>query len=90
MNDPKIEPIKNALITFVRQRFSVPDSDKDFSADIHLFDYGYVDSFGAVDLNTFVEQTFAIKISQTDLVAYPLNTVQEIATFVAKRQQGLI
>ena len=55
---------------------------------MHLFDYGYVDSFGAVDLVTFVQQTFGIKVSQADMIAYPMNTINEIAGFVSLRQQG--
>jgi methoxymalonate biosynthesis acyl carrier protein len=73
---------------FIRRQFNVPDNDPDFNDDVHLFDYGYVDSFGAVSLTTFVETTFSIKIDQADMIVFPLNTVNEIATFAAKRQKG--
>jgi D-alanine--poly(phosphoribitol) ligase subunit 2 len=75
---------------FVRKQFNVPDTDADFNDDVHLFDYGYVDSFGAVTLTTFVEEKFGIKVSQTDMIAHPLNTIREIATFTQKRQKGEI
>jgi len=75
---------------FVRTQFNIPDSDVDFTDDVHLFDYGYVDSFGAVSLTTFVEEKCGIKISQTDMIAHPLNTIREIATFAKKRQTGEI
>ena len=76
------------LQQFIRQRFQVPDSDADFGNEVHLFDYGYIDSFGAVVLIDFVEETFAIKIKPGDLVAYPLNTIQEIASFALQRSRG--
>jgi methoxymalonate biosynthesis acyl carrier protein len=76
------------LRAFIRERFRVPESDSDFTDDVHLFDYGYIDSFGAVELTTFVKTTFSTEITETDLVAYPLNTVREIATFVTKRKKG--
>jgi D-alanine--poly(phosphoribitol) ligase subunit 2 len=75
---------------FVRKQFNVPDTDADFNDDVHLFDYGYVDSFGAVTLTTFVEEKFGIKVSQTDMIAHPLNTIREIVTFTQKRQKGEI
>ena len=82
--------IKNEIRRFIKQHFKIPDSDADFNDEVHLFDYGYVDSFGAVALTTFVEEAFAIKIKQTDMIAYPMNTISEIAAFTAKRQKGEI
>ena len=82
--------IADQLRSFVQQRFNVSEADADFSDDVHLFDYGYVDSFGAVELNSYVEKTFAIKVAPSDLIAFPLNTISEIATFIAKRQAGEI
>ena len=76
--------------SFIQERFEVSETDPDFSNDVHLFDYGYVDSFGAVELNSFVEKTFAIKVTTSDLIAFPLNTIQEIATFIARRRAGEI
>lgn len=84
----QIEEIKAALRQYIREQFNVPAEDKDFNDDVHLFDYGYVDSFGAVTLTTFVKDQFGVEISNSDLVAYPLNTIQEIAEFVAKRKKG--
>ena len=73
---------------FIRERFGIPENDRNFNDDVHLFDYGYVDSFGAVALIAFVEQNFSIKMSQTDLVAFPMNTIREISSFATKRKAG--
>ena len=62
--------------------------DPDFTSDVHLFDYGYLDSFGAQQLITHLESTYHIKISDNDLVKYPLNTLTEISKFVVDRQRG--
>ena len=80
--------IAHQLRDFIRERFNVSEADPDFSDEVHLFDYGYVDSFGAVELNSFVEKTFAIKVTPSDLIAFRLNTIQEIATFIARRRAG--
>jgi methoxymalonate biosynthesis acyl carrier protein len=82
--------IASNLESFIREKFKVSANDPDFDMDIHLFDYGYIDSFGAVDLTTFVESTFGVEISNSDLVVYPMNTIHEIAGFVVKRRGGEI
>jgi methoxymalonate biosynthesis acyl carrier protein len=88
MIDMDLEAILENLREFIRKHFKISDQDPDFSDHIHLFDYGYVDSFGAVELNTYVQEAFGIKIKPADLVAFSLNTIHEIATFVAQRRKG--
>jgi D-alanine--poly(phosphoribitol) ligase subunit 2 len=87
-DEMEIDQIKQNLRDYIVERFAVPTNDSEFSDDVHLFDYGYVDSFGAVELISFVQKTFGIEISQTHLMAYPLNTISEIATFVSLRKRG--
>jgi acyl carrier protein len=84
----EIAEIKKKLRDYLFEHFKVGRDDPDFNDDVHLFDYGYVDSFGAVDLISFVETSFGIKISQADLIAYPMNTVNEISTFASLRAAG--
>jgi methoxymalonate biosynthesis acyl carrier protein len=86
----ELTQIVDQLRSFIQERFEVSETDPDFSNDVHLFDYGYVDSFGAVELNSYVERTFALKVTTSDLIAFPLNTIQEIATFIARRKAGEI
>jgi len=88
VTDMEIAPAMETLRNFIRQRYNVPLDDADFNDDVHLFDYGYIDSFGAVDLIAFVESAFDIKISQSDLVAYPLNTIRQIADFALQRRKA--
>lgn len=82
---PNLEEIMSPLREFVRKQFNVSEGDKDFTDDVHLFDYGYVDSFGAVHLITFVKERFGVVISDQDLIVHPLNTVREIAALVKDR-----
>lgn len=66
---------------YIRNQFEIGD-DPDFDNDVHLFNEGFVDSFGAVEIIHFVEETFNIKITQKDITLYPMNTVNEIAAVV--------
>lgn len=78
--------ILQQLDQFVRTKFDISPDDPDFGVDVHLFDYGYVDSFGAQALIAFVEETFHVTVSDDDLVKFRMNTLNEINQFIAKRQ----
>ena len=69
------------IFEFVREHFDIGD-DPDYTPDVHLFDEGFVDSLGAVEIIAFVEEEFGIKITQKDITLYPMNTVEEIAKVV--------
>ena len=80
--------VMNDLREFIRKTFEVPATDTDFTDDVHLFDYGYIDSFGAVELTTFVQTHFGVPINDRDLIIHPLNTLRQIAEFAVKRKKG--
>ena len=81
----ELDRIMDDFRAFVKQRFEIADGDAAFGDDVHLFDYGYVDSFGAVDMTLYSEKKYGIHISNEDLVMNPLNTIREISTFIHRR-----
>lgn len=62
--------------------------DNDFEDSVSLYGTGIVDSTGILELITFVENTFHIKVADGDLVAENFDTLENIATFVAERVNG--
>lgn len=81
------QEISIELRDFVREQFRVPENDPDFDDEVDLFSYGYIDSFGAVELTSFIERRFSIKFTESDWLVNPLSTIAEISAFVAKRQK---
>ncbi len=79
-----MEEIKNTLREFICKTFEIGD-DPDFTDDVHLFNEGFVDSFGAVEIIHFIEQTYNVQITQKDITLYPMNTVEEIAEVVKSK-----
>lgn len=76
--------VTETISEFIREKFDIGD-DPDFTNDVHLFNEGFVDSFGAVEIIHFVEETFGIEITQRDITLYPMNTVSEIAEVVESK-----
>lgn len=86
----ELENIKTELRNYIRENYRVPADDPDFSDTVHLYDYGYVDSFGSVQLKSFIESKFTLQFTQKDLTTLRLNTVEQMAGFVVKRKKGEI
>lgn len=81
-----LDEIRSTLTAHITKHFQIEPDDDEFTADVHLFDYGYIDSFGAAELTSFVESTFGIEVTKKDLMLHPMNTINEIAAFVAMKQ----
>ena len=77
--------VAKTISEFIKDRFEIGD-DPDFTNDVHLFNEGFVDSFGAVEIIHFVEETYGISITQKDITLFPMNTVNEIAAVVESKQ----
>lgn len=76
--------IEQALFDFIREEFSIGD-DPEYTKEVHLFDSGFVDSLGAIEIINFAEDNWKIEITQRDLTLYPMNTVEEIAAVVSSK-----
>ena len=76
--------IEKTIEEYIRDTFEIGD-DPELTRDTHLFDEGFVDSLGALQIVRFLEETFSIQITQKDLVLYPMNTINEIAAVVHEK-----
>jgi acyl carrier protein len=77
-----LQDIIDQLTAHIRERYEIDPDDDDFGTNVHLFDYGFIDSMGATALIAHIEQTYGIQVTNQDLMLYPLNTIEEIATFI--------
>jgi acyl carrier protein len=56
-----------------------------FSEDTRLISSGLIDSFSLVDLALFVEDTFGVKIEDTELNAKTFDTIGELVALIKAR-----
>ncbi|MDQ3031423.1 MAG: thioesterase domain-containing protein [Myxococcota bacterium] len=75
--------IAEQVATFVRSRFRVPDDDPVFDHQVHLFDEGYVDSAGVVELVSHLEESYGIALPDDILFSEDFTTIAGIASIVA-------
>lgn len=79
-----IDEIIKTLEDYIREQFDI-GNDPDFTPDADLFEYGFLDSMGAMEVIAFIEEEYSIEITQKDIVLYPMNTISEIAEVVANK-----
>ena len=82
------QDVAAAVEEFARREFSIKDSDQRFDRTVDLFEDGYVDSIGVIELIQFLEKTFAIDIPEEDLFSPEFSTINGIASIVARNRSA--
>jgi methoxymalonate biosynthesis acyl carrier protein len=72
------------LETFVRERFQVEEDDDFFTTDVNLWEEGYVDSAGVVELIAYLEDSYTIQIPRSMLFDPGFTSVDGIAERVVR------
>lgn len=77
-----LQEISDTLYRYIQETFDIGD-DPEYTPEVNLFDYGFIDSMEATEILDYVEERFQVEITQKDIVLYPMNSVAEIAAVVA-------
>ena len=72
------------LESFVRSRFRIKSSDHHFNTDLNLWDEGYIDSVGAVQMVAHIEETYGIELTQEVLFDPDFTSISGIARLVTR------
>ena len=68
-----------SIETFIRHHFRIVPNDPQFSRDAHLFEGGYVDSAGVIELLMFVESTYGVSLDDEQIFSDRFTTINGIA-----------
>jgi acyl carrier protein len=74
--------VQERIERFVRGQFLVSDGDPHFDRTVDLFESGYVDSVGVVELLAFVGDEFGVEIPENLLLSEDFTNVDGIARIV--------
>ncbi len=75
--EPRIEE-------FIRSQFSISPTDPGFGRSADLFEEGYVDSVGVVEVLEFLNEEFDVEIPDDDLLSDDFSNIAGIARIVAR------
>jgi acyl carrier protein len=76
--------VAERLERFIRTQFRVAAADRRFSRAQPLFELGYVDSVGVVELLAFVSQEFRVDVPDELLVSDEFSSIDGIASIVCR------
>jgi acyl carrier protein len=74
----------SALEEFIRENFQVGDDDPYFTHDVSLWDEGYVDSTGLVEVITFIEEEFGVTVTDEMLFSPDFTTISGMARMIGE------
>ena len=77
--------IKEQIRTFVTSNFYVADLAS-LEDDASLLDRGIIDSTGVLEVIFFIEETFGIKVEDSEMLPDNLDSIERIANFVQRKK----
>jgi acyl carrier protein len=80
--------IKEQVRAFITTNFYVADPAA-LDEEASLLDRGIIDSTGVLEVIFFIEETFGIKVEDSEMLPENLDSIERIAYFVS-RKKGLI
>lgn len=75
--------------SFIVKTFLFED-DKELSETTPLLEKHIVDSTGVLEIVSFLEQRFGIRVEDAELIPENLNSIRNIANYVAKKSATLV
>lgn len=75
--------IQEKLLTFITRNFMVDREDIDLEKS--MVDEGIIDSFGLVELSTFIEEEFEFVVNEDDMNRDNFGSVIKIVSFIARK-----
>jgi acyl carrier protein len=82
MKDEIIVKLNEYITTQILKR-----PDKTLNPSEPLISGGLIDSFSLVDLSLFVEQTWRVRLDDTELNAQTFDTLDQLAELIEKRKK---
>jgi acyl carrier protein len=76
--------IAQRIEQYVRVQFRVSPGDSRFSRSLPLFEAGYVDSVGVVELLAFLSEEFAVNLPDEILMSDEFSTIDGIAAVICR------
>lgn len=73
---------------FLRREFRVAPDDPMFGRNTHLFESGFVDSTGVLELIAFLEADFGVRIPDEELFSDEFTTINGISGIVHRSSDG--
>jgi acyl carrier protein len=76
--------VESRIEEYIRIQFKVSSTDPVFSREVDLFERGYVDSVGFVELLEFLRAEFGVEIPDEDLLSDDFSSIAGLTRIVSR------
>lgn len=83
---PATASIETQVRSFIDDNFLFGRGTSDLGPDDSLVEHGVIDSTGVLELVSFLESEFALKLSDEELVPGNLDSVNRLVHFIESKQ----
>jgi acyl carrier protein len=84
----EMQKTKEPIRAFILERFLFSENPEDLADEVSLTGEGIVDSMAALELVTFLEETFGIQVGNDEILPENLDSVDRLAAFVMRKRAG--
>jgi acyl carrier protein len=77
--------VKKKFKVFIRDKFLLGDTSKLPNDDDSFLEKGIIDSTGVLELVSFIEETFKIRVEDEELVPDNLDSLNNLTSYVNKK-----
>lgn len=75
------------LRSFIKERF-LPNYDRELDTDEALFTSGIIDSFGIIEVGVYLEETFNIKIDDSELRVENMDSIAKMLSLIDSKKSN--
>ena len=77
--------IKDKISSFIIEKFLLGDNSRVLNPEDSFLEKGIIDSTGILELVSFIEEAFSVKVEDEELIPDNLDSLNNIGIFVASK-----
>jgi acyl carrier protein len=77
--------VEEKLLRYFKNNFPALKKLKNIPKNTSLAELGYLDSFAIIDMVTFIETTWKIKIEDKDITSKKMGSINKMVDFINKK-----
>jgi len=78
--------IRQTIRRYMLENFLFTDADSELQDDASFLTQGIIDSVGALEITSFIEETFQIRVQESEMLPENLDSVNNLVAFVERKQ----
>ncbi len=80
--------MEEKIKSFIQDNFLLGERNRVLKEDQSFLESGIVDSTGVLELVSFIEETFKIKVEDEELIPENLDSVKKLVTYIKRKQKA--